>query len=96
MHDSKTGYIYRYRIYTGAQDPATDIQNYLPSECQNMLSSEAIVVWLLQPLLDKGYNLYVDNFYTSVPLAKYLLTRNTHLSGTVKANRLPQTVENKR
>ena len=85
--DSETGYTYRYRIYIGAQDPATDIQNDLPTECENMLSSEAIVVWLLQPLLDKSYNLYVDNFYTSVPFAKYLLTRNTHPSGTVRANR---------
>ena len=55
--DSETGYTYQYRIYTGAQDPATDIQNEI------MLSSETMVVWLLQPLLDRGYNLYAVNFY---------------------------------
>ena len=90
--DSVTGYTYRFRIYTGAQDPATDITNDLPADCGSMLSSEQIVIWLMQPLLDKSYALYTDNYYTSVPLAKYLLSRGTHLTGTVRANRLPKTM----
>lgn len=92
--DSGTGYTYCYRIYTGAQEPATDITNDLPQECEDMLSSEKIVVWLLQLLLDKGYHLYIDNYYTSIPLATYLLTRNTHFTGTIRANRIPAPVKN--
>ena len=58
-----------------------------------MLSSEKIVIWLLEKLLDKGYSLYIDNFYTSVPLAKYLLTRDTRVTGTIKSNRIPSVVK---
>ena len=36
---------------------------------------------------DRGHALYVDNFYTSVPLAEALLNRKTLLCGTVRKNR---------
>lgn len=38
-------------------------------------------------LLNKGYHLYVDNFYTSPVLAEYLFTENTLLTGTLRSNR---------
>ena len=94
--DSETGYTYQFRVYTGAADPATDITNDLPPDCQTMLSSEQIVIWLMEPLLNKGYNLYTDNYYTSVPLSMYLLSQQTHLSGTIRANRIPQVIKNTR
>lgn len=37
--------------------------------------------------MDKGHVLYTDNYYTSPTLAKFLLSRNTHLVGTVRSNR---------
>lgn len=49
--------------------------------------SEAVVRRLADHLLDKGRIVYADNFYTSVPLATYLIGRNTHLCGTVRSNR---------
>jgi len=45
-------------------------------------------------LLDEGRTLVTDNFYTSIPLARYLLSHNTHLIGTLRSNRkgLPEYV----
>lgn len=34
-------------------------------------------------LLDKGYHLFTDNFYTKIPLAKSLLLRKTFMTGTL-------------
>jgi hypothetical protein len=46
---------------------------------------------------NKGYHLFVDNFYTSVPLAEYLYSVGTYITGTVRANRkyLPQAIKDK-
>ncbi|UYV75868.1 hypothetical protein LAZ67_13001603 [Cordylochernes scorpioides] len=38
-------------------------------------------------LLDKGYHIICDNFYTSVDLALDLYARRTYLTGTMKINR---------
>ncbi|XP_059165382.1 piggyBac transposable element-derived protein 4-like [Physella acuta] len=37
-------------------------------------------------LLNKGYHLYTDNFYTKPALAEFLLEKKTLLTGTVRAN----------
>ena len=37
--------------------------------------------------LDQGYNLFVDNFYTSPTLASDLFARKTHLTGTLDRSR---------
>lgn len=39
-------------------------------------------------LLDQGYHLYTDNYYTSVDLARMLIARDTMLVGTVRTNRV--------
>ena len=38
-------------------------------------------------LLNKGYHLFVDNFYTSPTLAQYLHSKKTLLTGTLRSNR---------
>ena len=45
-----------------------------------------ICVDLMQPSLDMGYNLYTDNWYTVVPLAELLSSRNTNITETVHTN----------
>ena len=34
------------------------------------------------PLVDLDYHIYTDNYYTSVPLAMYLYSHRSYLSGT--------------
>lgn len=38
-------------------------------------------------LLDRGYIIHIDNWYNSVRLCEYLITRNTGVRGTVRMNR---------
>ena len=35
----------------------------------------------------KGHNLYIDTFYTSLRLAKYLIENGTNVTGTIRENR---------
>ncbi|XP_068222159.1 piggyBac transposable element-derived protein 4-like [Palaemon carinicauda] len=42
---------------------------------------------LMGPHLDKGYPVYMDNYYNSVPLAEELYSRGTHVSGTLRVTR---------
>lgn len=46
-----------------------------------------VVMKLLEPLFDKGYNVTVDNFFTSKELAEALLNRRTTITGTIRGNR---------
>ena len=41
--------------------------------------AETVVLKLMEKLLNRGHALYVDNYYTSVPLAEALLNRKTLL-----------------
>ena len=49
--------------------------------------AETVVLKLMEKLLDRGHTLYVDNFYTSVPLAEALLNRKTLICGILRKNR---------
>ncbi|KAG4074074.1 hypothetical protein HA402_014279 [Bradysia odoriphaga] len=46
-----------------------------------------VVLALMDGFLNKGYILYADNFYNSVPLTKTLTSQNTYLCGTLRSNR---------
>lgn len=89
-----TGYTYRFRVYTGKDNPMQAIYCDVPDDAQELLKTEKIVVHLMEPLLDKGYQLYVDNFYTSVNLVSYLDDHATGCCGTVRGNRVPAPVKN--
>ena len=54
-----------------------------------------IVMDLMEPLMDHGYSLFTDNFYTSPDLAVELYSRKTLLTGTTRVNRrhLPKCVK---
>lgn len=45
------------------------------------------VLEMTQQYLNFGRTIYTDNWYTSVKLAQILLEQNTHLVGTLRANR---------
>ena len=90
----KTGYVYRFRVYTGTQDPVTDINNILPNDAHHLGTTGKLVVFMMMPLLHKGYSLFVDNYYTSVELFHYLHGNGTNVCGTVRKNRVPSIVRN--
>lgn len=41
----------------------------------------------MEPYLNKGHHLYMDNFYNSVTLSNKLLAHKTHSTGTLRSNR---------
>ena len=61
-------------VYCGRSDPISGFGQ-----------NESVVLKLMEKRFDQGYSLYVDNFYTSVPLAKALHSRKTLLCGMFEA-----------
>lgn len=61
----------------------------------DMQLPEHVVRTLIEPWLNLGYNVTIDNFFTSKKLADFLLTNNTSILGTVRSNRveLPQNLK---
>ena len=64
----------------------SDHDNFAP-ECVSLSVSERVVVHLCQEYLDMGYIVWCDNWFNSVRLASYLLSRKTLLIGTIRPNR---------
>ena len=91
-----SGYTYRFKIYTGKDDPAGDRNRLLPQEVQNFRKSEKMVLHLLGPLLDQGYNVWMDNWYSSTQLYSYLHHRSTNACGTVRLNMIPREIREER
>ena len=55
-----------------------------------------IVFNLLGRHLGQGYHVFMDNYYTSVPLAEELYENKTHVSGTLRLPRgAPKSLRNK-
>ena len=46
-----------------------------------------VVLHLAEDFLDKGYVLFMDNFYNSVSLTKALTSKSTYVCGTLRSNR---------
>lgn len=48
----------------------------------------SVVIKLLEMgnYLNKGYQVHCDNFFTSIPLAKWLHELGTYITGTIRAN----------
>ncbi|KAM4702819.1 piggyBac transposable element-derived protein 4-like [Rhinophrynus dorsalis] len=81
--ESESGYTQAFRVYEG-KDCHLD-----PPGCPEHLGTSGKIVWdLILPLLNKGYHLYLDNFYTSVPLFKLLYCFETAACGTIRKNRV--------
>ena len=70
-----SAYTYNVKVYAGKEE-----------RCYSDLAT-SVVMQLMDPYLDAGRTLSTDNFYTSIPLARELLKRKTHLVGTLRKNR---------
>jgi len=69
---------YNFDVHTGA-DPL------IPEYPKGL--AHHVVMKLVQPLLGKGYVVYIDNFYSSPVLFEDLLAKSTTATGTVQSNR---------
>ncbi|XP_023226152.1 piggyBac transposable element-derived protein 4-like, partial [Centruroides sculpturatus] len=78
--ESLSGYLYKFLIYTGKSTTLDD-------KYKNMPVSSLIVLTLIDSLLDKGYCLTTDRFYSLPQLADYLVTCKTDFYGTVRTIR---------
>ncbi|XP_066585582.1 piggyBac transposable element-derived protein 4-like [Prorops nasuta] len=74
--ESSSGYCYNFKIYSGNDKTSLEYS-----------ASETVVMELLQSVLDKGHNSYIDNWYSSPKLFLTLVRNGTNVLGTVRSNR---------
>lgn len=70
------GYTYNLRVYAGKNENIDNTKRH----------SNSVVLDLLKEYLNEGRTLTVDNFYTNLDLAEELLSKKTHIVGTVRQN----------
>ena len=76
--DAKSKYLCNGKPYLGKEDPTRTGENDLPAD---------VCLWLVQPFVKKGYNVTMNNFFTSINLADKLKAQKTTLLGTVRKQR---------
>ena len=74
---SVDGYTWGFRIYAGKSSTGH----------WEIGLAQKVCLELAKDLLNEGRTLYVDNFYTSYELAKSFLQKETHVVGTLRANK---------
>ena len=74
--DAHNGYLYNFNVYCGATQGAAEYR-----------LGEAVVQNMSEHLLGKGHFVFFNNYFSSVPLALYLLTQNTYCVATTRADR---------
>lgn len=79
--DCETGYILDFIVYTGARSHIKEFNE------ANAGKSGNIVLTLLEPYLQRGHTLFVDNWYTSPILFDVLHKNKTNACGIVKSTR---------
>nr|XP_022908188.1 piggyBac transposable element-derived protein 4-like [Onthophagus taurus] len=77
MCESTSGYILDGLVYVGRQ----------PGEPPHKNLGLEVVQTLVRGIHNSGRNLTIDNFFTSVPLATYLLDKNITVVGTLRQNK---------
>ncbi|XP_045506093.1 piggyBac transposable element-derived protein 4-like [Colias croceus] len=75
--ESVTGYLWSFIVYTGKESSA-DLE-----QAHGVLKRTAVVKKLMAPLLRKGYRLFMDFWYNSPLLARFLKRNGTDLIGTI-------------
>ena len=80
-----SGYLWNSFVYLG-KEPNRNGDD--PDLVQRLGKSGAVIPRLMGTLLNKGYRLYVDNWYTSQVLLNYLHENNTAACGTAQKNQI--------
>ena len=76
------GILLDFIIYQGNMEPLL-----VQPDGEGWLLTERIPLTLIDPYLNKGHTLIIDNMYTTPRLATYLLGKSTKVVGTIRANR---------
>ena len=79
LSESRTGYMYNMVVYYGKETQLIT--------APGLNHTTNVVLTLMSPLANLGYDLYTDRFYTSPQLATELLRIGTTLTGTVMVNK---------
>ena len=74
--DSKNGYVFELECYTGRQGSTTEVG-----------LGGNVVTRLTRDLVGQHYCVYMDNFFTSIPLFQRLLDDGIYATGTMRTNR---------
>ena len=78
MVDTETKYVVNILPYLGAQEREQRGTKTL---------AEDVVSRLVSPVVNKGYNICCDNFFTSLKTAIYLMEKKSTIVGTLRKNR---------
>lgn len=87
MCESESSYVSNLQVYVGR---TTDVNLEISLDYglySDLLISTRVVIYLMSDLLNKGYMLVVDNWYTSPELFIVLKELGTNALGTVRTNR---------
>ena len=79
LSESQSGYCHKFQVYLSKDDDEAD--------GGELGKTGLVVVRLLDGLQHKGFNVYVDNFYTSVPLFHHLSNHGISACGIIRTNR---------
>jgi len=85
LAESESGYVWKMMLHgLSTENRAVGLSH---RGAETLSVTERIVIQLSHDLFNQGYHVYLDNFYTSCRLARYLFRNGTFMTGTVKANR---------
>jgi hypothetical protein len=82
-----TGYVLNINVYTGKDNTVTGPLAGFTN------ATSKIVITLAKEYLNKGHTLFMDNFYNSVRLSRFLKLNKTDVVGTLNRRRLDTPVD---
>ena len=86
VYNPKKPHKYGVKLYMLCESKSGYVINFI-TYAGFSSSLRNIVFSLMEPYLNKGYHVYMDNFYNSVALAEELYANGTHCSGTMRLTR---------
>lgn len=91
--DSISRYCLGFFVYKGAKS----LEEKTAIKSNGLAYTVVMKLLQLGNYLNKGYHIYIDNFFTSIPLAKHLYSLGTYVTGTIRKNRkgIPEALKTK-
>lgn len=88
--ESATAYVLSCFVYKGKRDQQ-------PRDGRGLAHRVVVTLLTMGNYLRKGYHVFIDNFFSSISLAKELWNSKTYVTGTVRQNSkgLPRSIKNK-